>query len=378
VPILILNATTLNTGHNWQFTASFMGEPPSRIDSRIDGNDRLRRMYYREAPPRYTHVRLGHAVAASACVPGLFEALPLAGLYPDRVVRLVDGGVHDNQGTAGLLEQDCTLLLVSDASGQMASQDDPGGGVVGAPMRTNTILQSRVRDAEYHELDARRRSSLLRGLMFLHLKKDLDADPVDWVGCDDPFEASDEARPVSRRGTLTSYGMRKDVQARLAKLRTDLDSFSDLEAFSLMTSGYRMTEREFQASIEGFPPTEAPPEAWRFLEVERLIRRSAADLSRLRRVLEAGSKSAFKLWSLSRGLQRLTRAGVVLLVAGLLLWLKHSFSWSVLGWAALAAAVLAAVLASGMLTLPINVALYLPSWISLRFNGWFLRQGKLR
>jgi len=26
VPILVLNATTLNTGHNWQFTATFMGE----------------------------------------------------------------------------------------------------------------------------------------------------------------------------------------------------------------------------------------------------------------------------------------------------------------------------------------------------------------
>src|SRR5262249_55434424 len=31
VPELVLNATTLNTGHNWQFTASWMGEPPSRL-----------------------------------------------------------------------------------------------------------------------------------------------------------------------------------------------------------------------------------------------------------------------------------------------------------------------------------------------------------
>jgi predicted acylesterase/phospholipase RssA len=28
VPQLILNATSVNTGHNWQFTASWMGEPP--------------------------------------------------------------------------------------------------------------------------------------------------------------------------------------------------------------------------------------------------------------------------------------------------------------------------------------------------------------
>lgn len=98
VPILILNATTLNTGHNWQFTASWMGEPPAGIDSEIDANDRLRRMYYEDAPDELQNIRLGDAVAASSCVPGAFAPLALSGLYPDRTVRLVDGGVHDNQG----------------------------------------------------------------------------------------------------------------------------------------------------------------------------------------------------------------------------------------------------------------------------------------
>jgi hypothetical protein len=50
VPVLVLNATTLNTGHNWQFTGSWMGEPPSTIDSEIEGNYLLRRMYHWEAP----------------------------------------------------------------------------------------------------------------------------------------------------------------------------------------------------------------------------------------------------------------------------------------------------------------------------------------
>ena len=121
VPILVLNAATLNTGHTWQFTASWMGEAPAGIDSEIDGNDRLRRMYYPDAPRDYQKVRLGQAVGASACVPGLFEPLSFDRLYPDRIIRLVDGGVCDNQGIASLLEQDCKVLLVSDASGQMAS-----------------------------------------------------------------------------------------------------------------------------------------------------------------------------------------------------------------------------------------------------------------
>ena len=48
-------------------------------------------------------------------------------------VRLVDGGVHDNQGIASLLEQACSVMLVSDASGQMGTQEDPPGGPDGRP-----------------------------------------------------------------------------------------------------------------------------------------------------------------------------------------------------------------------------------------------------
>jgi len=46
VPNLILNATTLNTGHNWHFTASWMGEPPGGINTKVDANYRLRRVYH--------------------------------------------------------------------------------------------------------------------------------------------------------------------------------------------------------------------------------------------------------------------------------------------------------------------------------------------
>ena len=82
-----------------------MGEPPGDINVAIDNNERLRRMYYQEAPPGHQKMRLGYAVGSSACVPGVFTPLRLKNLYPDRDVLLVDGGVHDNQGTASLLEQ---------------------------------------------------------------------------------------------------------------------------------------------------------------------------------------------------------------------------------------------------------------------------------
>ncbi|HEU5132370.1 MAG TPA: patatin-like phospholipase family protein, partial [Pyrinomonadaceae bacterium] len=167
VPILVLNAATLNTGHTWQFTATWMGEAPAGIDSEIDGNDRLRRMYYRDAPEQHQKVRLGQAVGASAAVPGVFEPITMDYLYPERIIRLADGGIADNQGVATLLEQDCRIVLVSDASGQMESQPASSKGIVGVLLRTNSIFQARIREAEYHDMKGRRRSSLLRGFMFV-------------------------------------------------------------------------------------------------------------------------------------------------------------------------------------------------------------------
>jgi predicted acylesterase/phospholipase RssA len=299
-PILVLNATTLNTGHNWQFTTAWMGEPPGRIETDIDGNEQLRRMYYWEAPEKHRRIRLGHAVAASSCVPGLFEPLAFHDLFPDRVVRLVDGGVSDNQGVSGLLEQDCRVMLVSDGSGQSESQPNPARSVWQVPLRSNAILQARVRDAQYLELVARRRSSQLRALMFVHLKEDLDVDPVDWVDCPDPFQASDDARPPSRQGPLTRYGISKEVQLLLAGIRTDLDSFSDVEARALMVSGYRVTEYDLKYSPDLLSLRPAAHEvAWRFLEVERGMKAAGRQQTHLKRLLAVSGALAFKVWRLS-------------------------------------------------------------------------------
>ncbi len=330
VPMLVLNATALNTGHNWQFTATWMGEPPAGIDSEIDANYRLRRMYYYEAPEGYRQYRLGHAVAASSCVPGLFEPINLPNLYADKTVRLVDGGVHDNQGITALLEQGCSLLLVSDASGQMDSQDQPGNSALGALLRSNSILQSRVREAEFHELAARRRSSLLRGMMFVHLKKDLDVDPVDWISCEDPVDASDEARPSSRRGDLTCYGIRKDVQKLLAGIRTDLDSFHEVEAFALMTSGYRQAEYEFPRVAPNFPVSNEAAAEWQFLGIEEPMKRIGgldAAHRELVTLLTAANSLAFKIWRLSRPLKvfgwSVITAAVAAVIWACIIWANY-------------------------------------------------------
>lgn len=395
VPVLVLNATTLNTGHNWQFTASWMGESPFRVDPDVDANEVLRRMYYEEAPPEHRRVRLGHAVAASSCVPGLFEPLVLRGLYPDRAVRLVDGGVHDNQGEAALLEQDCTVLLVSDASGQMGAEADPAPGMLGVLSRTNSVLMARVREAQYYELAARRRAGLLRGLLFAHLRRDLDADPVDWVGCAAPFDATADARPPQRRGLLTYYGIPKVVQERLAAVRTDLDSFTDAEAYALMLSGYRMVEHDFHRCIAGFPAGDGTAVPWRFLEVERAVEARDAGFLRL---LDVARSRAFKIWMLSRPLRW---TGVALGVAALaaLGWLvmegvrEPSYTLTPAGLAAVVLGAVAAALIgktavrlvryrSTLTQVGVGLGMLTVGWLAARlhlhvFDRWYLRWGRL-
>jgi hypothetical protein len=321
VPILILNATALNTCHNWQFTVSYMGEPPARgIDSQIDGNDRFRRMYHDEAPERYRgRIRLSEAVAASACVPGLFDPLVMDNLYgttfhPDRpenfITRLVDGGVYDNQGAFGLMEQDCTVLLISDACGQTAVQLEPGGGRLGVSKRANNILMARARESQYHHLAALRDAGLVRGLLYVHLKRGLDAAAVDWLECPD---RSSRTQPAP----LTYYGVRQDVQQLIAGIRTDLDSFADTEADALMLSGYRMTGAEFAECVKHFPVSSEPEAPWRFRTIENIVAEPASsqDLKKLKRTLLAASQVAFKPWYASTAMKVITLVSVVILAA---------------------------------------------------------------
>ena len=335
VPILVLNCTSLNTGHNWQFTATWMGEPPSGIDTDVDGNYRLRRMYYSDAPEPYQQYRLGYAVAASSCVPGLFEPLPLADLYEHAsgdqkiTVRLVDGGVHDNQGTSTLLEQGCSILLVSDASGQANSIDDPTSSSFGVLLHTTTVLQARVRDSQYRELVAQRRASLVQGLMFIHLKMDLDVDPISWIGCPEPSaseDGQDDPRPRELRGPLTRYRINKKMQERLSGVRTDLDSFCDAEAYALMTSGYCMTEYCFPKYIPAFKPPIDEREQWKFLDAEKSLQ-EVTPKPTLAKLLKVASNLAFKIWILWRPLQ-VTAALLALLLFVVLVWFYETW-WGI-------------------------------------------------
>jgi len=319
-----------------------MGEPPGLLGEEVDKNERLRRMYYEQVPdtePELQNYRLGHAVAASACVPGLFDPLIINNLYPDRSVKLVDGGVHDNQGVEGLLDEGCTVILCSDASGQMEDMRKPAGDRLGVMIRSNSILMARVREAEYQDLCGRVDNGALEDLFFLHLKKDLRVAPVDWSSCDDPS-------PTYPAQNLTSFGVDADIQARLAAIRTDLDSFTEVEANALMLSGYLMTEHEFKChneqegccdagSREGYQ-VNAPRGDWEFLDLELLMRlpEKSPDPRRreLGRQLAASKYRLLKPWRLDPKLKRISLT--LLGFAAMLLVSAIYIFWDSLLWRA--------------------------------------------
>jgi len=294
VPLLFLNATTLNTGHNWRFTASWMGEPAGPINSETDGNVRLRQVRFTEAPRPWQSFPIGCAVAASACVPGLLEPIAVHGLYPDLTVRLVDGGSSEPLATSPLIEQGCTFLIVSDASGNTDAQVQIGTASVAVALRSNRISTSHLRQAQYNALAARQESSLVQGLMFVHLKKDLEGSVVEQIGSAE--NTNDTSASDGRSAPLTSYGIRKDVQQGLAVMRSELDTFSDTEAYALMTSGYLITEAVSQ-EIKGWSRQQTNRPDWCFLAIEEQMKR-VGDSEILRQIAVAQNRFA-KIWKLS-------------------------------------------------------------------------------
>ena len=284
VPVLVLNATTVNTGHGWQFTPTWMGESPWAIHAAADSVPRLQWSWYQ--PDVGWQIALGRAVAASASVPGVFSPLNLQAPYkdPHLQVQLVDGGVYDNQGTVSLLASNCNVLLVSDAAGQLLLELQPATGLQGLgkyAVRSMDTLMERIRQANYGDLSARLMSGLLRGLMFVHMKAGLDADPIQ---LDFPTDAY-----TIRRSGLTPSGVRKEFQQALAELRTDLDAFTADESESLMALGYQMTAKAFvrDLSLLGELSDGAKSAPWPFAEKLKEITSTEASTPQRQDLLEA-------------------------------------------------------------------------------------------
>lgn len=264
VPMLVINATTLNTGNNFQFTATWLGEPDAGYYAGIDALPAIPRQYFDgEVPPKHRVLPLSTAVGASACVPGVFPPVVIEGLVEgeDRVVALVDGGLQDNQGLGALIDQDCSHIFVSDASGQLKDAAKPAKLLVRVVPRSSSIQARTIRSGVFMDVDERGRSRRLSGAWVVHMTNGL-------------REA--RARMDGDQDARTAYGIPVRVQERLARIRTDLDRFSENEAHALMLSAYRMTGHVLAENPPDFPTDAGQEASWRFLKVAAAMDDSTA------------------------------------------------------------------------------------------------------
>lgn len=333
VPQLVLNATSVNTGHNWQFTASWMGEPPGNIQTDVDVKPRLRRMYYNEAPDPYKNFRLGFAVGASSCVPVMFQPMPLPGLYPDIDLELIDGGVHDNQGIGALIEQECKNLIISDGSGQMETNSVAAKNEGALFFRSDTILQERLRELQFLDIKQRNATTQINKLVAVHLKNDLENKPISWKYCTDPPRKLMYGGLASSDNDLTCYGILRKMQLYLSQIRTDLDSFHDAESYALMYSGYTQINFDYKRREDDNTITEKeieelgkPLANWRFMQIKDYLTRPDK-ASKVERLFKEASRVPFKLFYLSTTIKIMVLAGAILLTAGLLTWVAYKELW---------------------------------------------------
>jgi hypothetical protein len=140
--------------------------------------------------------------------------------------------------------------------------------------------------------------------MIVHLKKGLRAPPRDWIACQEPYRPEDDALAPDADAE-PRYRIAPEVQRALAELRTDLDAFSDDEAYSLMAAGYEMTRVELAEGMGDAAAADPELErevSWPFAEVLEKLSRPDVE-SGLATALRPGRARFFR-WLVALRLRR--------------------------------------------------------------------------
>ncbi len=229
------------------------------------------------APKTLSKLTLARAVAASANFPPLFTPYKIFDLYDtDKfdVVALTDGGVTDNQGIDALLEDGCTWIIASDAGGLIEPSPEPADARLPMMDRILNMLMDGVRDAQRKVV--RSQSDRVVARIF-HM--------------------------TDRRGTSNMSLVEPELVARI---RTDLDSFNDVEIAALQHNGYVLCDGHVDLTTSRHSPFRTAS------ALPARARRRPPDDAKTRRILHASASRAGRFSGLYP-----TAAGIILLVLGL-------------------------------------------------------------
>ncbi len=196
-------------------------------------------------------ISLGTAVAASANFPPVFPPLTLLGIYDDiQVARLglSDGGVFDNMGITTLVDEGCTHIIASDTGSPFDEKQRVSSGYVGMIGRLPDILMEDVAEQQRTQLRNRARFFSDLGQMQPPLSDDNQSvmgNLKEQYGLEGlAFFSIDSLNPRGAGG----IPLEGDPQA-VSRLRTDLDSFGDMEVAALINTGYDHADRFLNAYL---------------------------------------------------------------------------------------------------------------------------------
>lgn len=199
--------------------------------------------------------RLADAVAASANFPPVFPPLLEYQTYDNLAVSrlgLSDGGVYDNLGVMGLLNEGCNFIISSDTGlidkpVQHVSQGHIGMmGRIASITSDNAARHMRNRLVDRHQVSAglesahwaanrarHKNTSVTDAIELVHTTRRLQG----YVGMriDSPTVVELEAQEDARLGEGKGPGFNA---ATVGDLRTDLDLFGDIEVNALINQGY--------------------------------------------------------------------------------------------------------------------------------------------
>jgi len=206
-------------------------------------------------------ITLAHAAAASACFPPFFRPMD-SGVSADELqppreegsnadacrkkIRLTDGGVYDNMGLEPLWKN-AETLIVSDAGGVF--EYSRGRGTISDIKRYTDIVGNQAR--------ALRKRWLISG--FIN-----GAGPGGLPGLTGTYWSTTSDR--TRYDPVDKQGYSADTANLIARIRTDLDSFSEAERAVLENHGYLMCDIAIKTHLPKLyasaPPLNIPFKEW--------------------------------------------------------------------------------------------------------------------
>jgi len=221
VPLIVINATNLNNGHNFQFHATKMGEA---VSSEYDRNFMVD--FLREGCETFDKFLISEAVAASSAVPGIFPALNVK--LGEVELNLVDGGVYENIGLNAMFSENVDEIIISDGGYEMGDIKTLDFfykfKIIGFGKylkRTVDVLMDVNKDLTYEKIQVDSIKNIL----------------------------AENRRTFEINCQMNSFPNEESFEELFSNVRTDLDKFNLMEAQAIIFLGYKQMMKKLNNPV---------------------------------------------------------------------------------------------------------------------------------